>query len=135
MKERPSEFIFEYDMDENGALFFLGSFGKKRIYQNPHVIGQVQAFASSLGAGKSEDFVGRQVLNCRTQNEPFSYYGVDLGEGRLFLPTCYTIRNRNSTTHVMMNWHFEGSNDKVNWTLLDRRIYLNQDAEIDAQYE
>ena len=32
IKDRPSEFIFEYDMDENGALFFLGSFGKKRIY-------------------------------------------------------------------------------------------------------
>jgi hypothetical protein len=23
-----------------------------------------------------------------------------------------------------MNWHLEGSNDKVNWTILDRRIYL-----------
>ena len=47
----PSEFLYEYDMDENGALFFLGSFGKKRIWQNPHKIGQVQAFASSIGAG------------------------------------------------------------------------------------
>jgi hypothetical protein len=24
-----------------------------------------------------------------------------------------------------MNWHLEGSNDKVNWVILDRRIYLN----------
>lgn len=23
-----------------------------------------------------------------------------------------------------MNWHLEGSNDKVNWIILDRRIYL-----------
>lgn len=50
---------------------------------------------------------------------------MDLGEGRGLLPTCYTIRNRNSTTHVLMNWHLEGSNDKVNWVILDRRIYLN----------
>jgi hypothetical protein len=49
---------------------------------------------------------------------------VDLGQGRSLLPTCYTIRNRNSTTHVLMNWHLEGSNDKVNWEILDRRIYL-----------
>jgi hypothetical protein len=29
---RPSEFIYEYDFDENGALFYLGSFGKKRLW-------------------------------------------------------------------------------------------------------
>jgi hypothetical protein len=32
LAERPTEFIYEYDFDENGALFFLGSFGKKRIW-------------------------------------------------------------------------------------------------------
>lgn len=42
------------------------------------------------------------------------------------MPTSYTIRNRNSTTHVLLNWHLEGSNDKVNWIILDRRIYLNE---------
>jgi len=30
--ERPSEFVFDYDFDENGALYFLGSFGKKRVW-------------------------------------------------------------------------------------------------------
>ena len=124
LNERPTEFLYEHDFDENGALFFLGSFGKKRLWQNPHQIGQVQSFASSVGAGTVDLFVGRIATNSRTQNEPFSYYGVDLGEGRGLLPTCYTIRNRNSTTHVLMNWHIEGSNDKVNWVILDRRIYL-----------
>jgi len=27
-----------------------------------------------------------------------------------------------------MNWHLEGSNDKVNWVILDRRIYLGYDS-------
>lgn len=126
IQERPSEFVFDYDFDENGALYFLGSFGKKRIWQNPHTIGQVQVFASSIGAGSPDCFTGRIVTNCRTLNEPFSYFGIDLGEGRQLLPTCYTIRNRNSTTHVLMNWHLEGSNDKTNWTILDRRVYLTQ---------
>lgn len=35
---RPSEFRHEYDMDENGALFFLGSAGKRKMWQNPHGI-------------------------------------------------------------------------------------------------
>ncbi len=32
LQERPTEFIYEYDFDENGALYFLGSFGKKRLW-------------------------------------------------------------------------------------------------------
>jgi|TARA_B110001450_G_C17361147_1_gene375583 hypothetical protein len=92
-------------------------------------------FSSSIGSGRPEDLVGRQVVNCRTGNEPFSYFGVDLGEQRQLLPTCYSIRNRNSPTHVLLNWHFEGSNDKVNWTVLDRRLYLSGNPADDAAFE
>ena len=97
---------------------------EEKIWQNPHSIGQVQAFASSLGFGTIHELVGRKCVNLRTLNEPFSFFGVDLGEGRKILPTSYTIMNRNSNTHVLMNWHFEGSNDKLNWTILDRRVYM-----------
>jgi len=65
--------------------------------------------------------VGRKVENCRTGNEPFSYFGVDLGEGRRLLPTTYATRNRNVSTHVMLSWNFEGSNDLVNWTVIEER--------------
>lgn len=75
------------------------------------------------------------MTNCRSSNEPFSYFGVHLGKDRQLLPTCYVIRNRNSTTHVLMSWHFEGSNDKMNWTLLDRRIYSTGSTEYDLQFE
>ncbi len=122
-------------MDEQGALYFLGSCGKKRLWVNPHLLNVVQVFASSIGAGALEDFVGRIATNCRTHNEPFSFFGVDLGDGRKLLPTCYTIRNRNSSTHCMLNWHMEASNDKVNWFTLDRRIYKSGDHEQDIQYE
>jgi hypothetical protein len=74
-------------------------------------------------------------VNCRTGNEPYSYFGVDLGDGRRLLPTCYSLRNRNSSTFVMLNWHFEGSNDKVNWTVLDRRLYLSGNEDEDGLYE
>ena len=122
-------------MDEQGALYFLGSAGKKRLWVNPHTLNVVQAFASSIGAGSLEDFVGRIATNCRSHNEPFSFFGVDLGDGRKLLPTCYTIRNRNSSTHCLLNWHIEASNDKVNWFTLDRRIYKSGDHEQDIQYE
>ena len=94
----PIYFEYQYDFDENGVLFYLGSYGRKRLWQNPHLTGQIRGFASSVGNGKLEDFVGRTATNCRTLNEAGSFFGVDLGEGRLFTPTYYSIRNRNSST-------------------------------------
>lgn len=41
LQNRPYEFIFQHSFDEEGALYYLGSFGKRRLYQNPHVLGQV----------------------------------------------------------------------------------------------
>lgn len=53
-------------MDENGALFFLGTAGKRKHWQNPHTVQQVEVFASSIGAGSIADLVGRTVVNLRT---------------------------------------------------------------------
>lgn len=130
-----TSFDYNYDMDEEGAFNYLATEGGRKIWQNPHVLGQVQAFASSIGFGTVQDLVGRKCVNLRTLNEPFSFFGVDLGEGRKLLPTCYTIMNRNSSTHVLMNWHFEGSNDKLNWTILDRRVYMPSQLESASIHE
>lgn len=131
----PEEFTYHFDFDDQGALYFLGSYGKSRVWQNPHTIGQVNSFASSVGQGNIENFTGRVPTNTRTANEPFSYFGVDLGEGRLLMPSCYSIMNRNSTTHVLMNWHLEGSNDMKEWIILDRRIYLSDNPYENYQLE
>ena len=29
---QPTEFLFEFNFDENGALYFLGSMGKKKLW-------------------------------------------------------------------------------------------------------
>jgi hypothetical protein len=132
---RPIDFIYEHDFDTNGVFYFLGTYGHKRPWQNPHALGQVQCFTSSIGNGKVEDIVGRYSVNCRTLNEPYSFFGIDLGVGRQLAPTCYSLKNRNSETHVLMNWHFEASNDRVDWVLLDRRIYLSESAQFNKEVE
>ena len=33
----------------------------------------------------------------------------------------------------MLSWHFEGSNDRLNWTVLDRRVYFTGDKKLDDQ--
>jgi len=82
VRQRPPkviEFIYDHDFDENGALYYLGTYGRKRPWQNPHALGLVQSFTSSIGNGKVEDIVGRYTVNCRTLNEAYSFFGVDLG--------------------------------------------------------
>jgi len=32
LNKRPTEFVFQSHFDEEGALFFLGTFGKKRLW-------------------------------------------------------------------------------------------------------
>jgi len=68
-------------------------------------------------------------------NEPLSFMGLDLGEERYLFPTCYTIRNRISSTHVMLNWVLEGSNNGNDWFILDKRIHFSSDQEFNVVME
>lgn len=101
------EFKYNHDFDENGALYWLGTYGKTANYSNPYTLGQVKVFFSSMGRGSYEDFVGRALVNCRTLNEPNAFMGIDFGPGKFLVPSCYTIKNRDSTRHVLLNWIFE----------------------------
>ena len=129
------EFTYNYDFDENGVFYYLGTLGKSTSYENPHLIQQAKAFYSSLGKGNISDFIGRELVNLRTLNEPYSFFGVDLGEDRFLLPSAYTIKNRNSSSHVIFNWVLEGSNDKINFEVLDSRTFKSNDLEIDSKLE
>ena len=62
-------------------------------------------------------------------NQPFAFFGFKFQFGRRFLPTCYSLRNRFSTSYVMLSWRFEGSNDMINWQLLDTRYHDMHDSE------
>ena len=74
---------------------------------------------------KLSDFVGRNLVNLRTENEENSFFGVDLGENRALIPSAYSIRNRNSSTHVMLCLNLEASNDNITYEVLDTRIFSN----------
>ena len=52
---------------------------------------------------------------------------IDLGVKRYINPTCYTIRNRMSSSYVMLNWLFEGSVDGKKWFIFDKRLYQTED--------
>lgn len=54
---------------------------------------------------------------------------------RKCIPTHYTLRNRNSTTHVVRSWYFEASQDGQQWNILDVRLYNSENTELRQQLE
>ena len=123
------KFKYKNDFDKNGALYYLGTYGLSKKYQNPHDLKLIKAFGSSLLSGYYGDFVGRKTVNLCSENEENSFFGVDLGENRNLLPTLYSIKNRDSSSNVLLSWSLQGSNDKINYVILDKRIF-NQENDI-----
>ncbi len=117
------KFKYKNDFDKNGALYYIGTYGLTRKYQNPHDLKLIKVFGSSLNSGHYNDFVGRKIVDLSTENEENSFLGVDLGPNRNLIPTLYSIRNRDSSSNVLLNWCLQGSNDKINYTILDKRIF------------
>lgn len=77
------EFNFNYNFDENGVFYWLGTKGKTAKYVNPYSSGEVKVFFSSISDKcRYDTFVGRNLENCRTGNQMNSYMGVDLGKNR-----------------------------------------------------
>ena len=101
-------------------MYYIGTKGNTVEYENP-TMSKVSVSSSSEVKGDINEFVGRNIVNIRTENKNESYFTVDLGEGRYVIPSSYAIRNRNGTTHIMLNWSFEGSMDNKTFDIIDRR--------------
>ena len=123
------KFKYKSDFDHNGALYYLGTQGLTKKYENPHKLKIIKAFGSSLLSGNFYDFVGRKFTNLSTENEENSFFGIDLGPERYLIPTSYSIKNRDSDTNVLLCWNFQGSNDKINFEILDKRIFMSEKDE------
>ena len=132
----PVEFVYKYDFDDNGVIYYLGSYGKTRKWVNPNDLKIVDVFFSSIGVGvKPEDFIGRDCVNCCTKNEKNAFMALDLGEGRYLFPSCYTVRNRPSRKYVLMNWILEASVNNNEWYIVDKRINFTEDAHFNSLME
>ena len=60
-------FTYSYKLDENGALYYLGTGGRQDPYKNPYTIGKLHVIFSSVSTSTDiKHFVGRELENCRT---------------------------------------------------------------------
>lgn len=125
------QFIFSHDFDENGCLYHLGTEARKKNYKNPYETGLVKVFFSSISeSSRYKDLVGRSLENCRTSNQKDSYMGLDFGKNRTLIPKQYSIRNRDSLKHVLLNWVLEASWDYQDWHEIDERVHYSDNEKL-----
>jgi len=120
------KFKYKNDFDKNGALYYIGTLGLSKEYNNPHKLKLIKAFGSPLLSGNYFDFVGRKNVNLMTENEENSFFGIDLGLNRNLIPTLYSIKNRDSSSDVLLSWNLQGSNDKIKFEILDSRTFVDE---------
>lgn len=118
--------------DTNGALYWIGTGGGSKDYENPHgKSGGVVAKMSSETNGSPEKFVenaNRNADNYITAGDP--WMSVDLGEGRRLAADYYCLRTDSNGSYACRNWKLEASNDSTTWTTLsthsdDRKLRTN----------
>ncbi|KAJ4459429.1 hypothetical protein PAPYR_4474 [Paratrimastix pyriformis] len=118
-------FSYDHDMDERGLFHYIGTQGRTQPFCNPAKAGLVTATRSSDWNGTASDALGRQPCDSSTSSQPMPpWWQVDLGAGRLFTPTRYTLRHTNHPPNVefrLQSWRLEGSANDADgsWRTLD----------------
>ncbi|CAM9424244.1 unnamed protein product, partial [Ectocarpus fasciculatus] len=111
--------------DEAGLLYYLGTRGLSAPYVNPHIVGAVAVSWSSQGAGELSSFVSHTNVNdySYTGNSSNSWMAVDIGSGREFRPTGYSLRHdMMGQRGVLRNWWFQARRNDGDWEVLSTHI-------------
>ncbi|GAB0092249.1 E3 ubiquitin-protein ligase Ufd4 [Sergentomyia squamirostris] len=115
-------FKHQYDFDENGLIYYIGTNGKTTEWVNPAQYGLVTVTSSEgkqLPYGKLEDILSRDSIsiNCHTKDNKKAWFAIDLGV--FLIPTAYTLRHaRGYGRSALRNWMFQMSKDGVTWQTL-----------------
>jgi len=114
--------------DENGILYYIGTRGYTKPWENPMEIGEVNVTMSSIkeDSAPASSIVGRTPVKCATQEgkEPTSTDEKDRekerGEWvlidfkkRMVRPTHYTLRHYEASDYdALRNWVLDASEDQ-----------------------
>ena len=123
-----TRFVHQYPMDENGILYFFGSHGKTKPWQNPADQGMCIVTTCEMmpDSAPCNALCGREALRCVTKPSANCWFAVDLVD-KFVKPSNYTLRHYISwDTECLRNWVVEGSIDGERWLVI--RQHQNDQA-------
>merc|ERR1719219_3101414 len=112
------------DGDENGILFYLGSYGQQAKWENPGMMEMILVGSSEMmhDSEKNLAIVGRRSVRCVTKPAASCFFVIDL-VNKYIQPTHYSLRHYASwDTECLRNWDLEGSIDGNVWLLLRKHV-------------
>jgi hypothetical protein len=109
-----SELLCEHPFDNNGVFSWIGTLGGRRQYSNPLSSGEVTVITSCKWYPvDSSIYVEREPKDLRyDSNHPCSWIEIDLGEGRLLLPTRYCLRGFRNLKSILKSWELQGKKEE-----------------------
>eukprot|EP01084_Bolivina_argentea_P242609 406942_1 len=116
------QFVYSYDFDENGILYFLGSEGGQKQWKNPSLSDEVSVCSSALVKDSTEIsyFVGRTTVRLVTKPEDNAWMQVDFKD-KLIQPSYYALKHYVSCdTECLRNWILQASNDGIHWVTVKK---------------
>eukprot|EP01080_Neovahlkampfia_damariscottae_P007531 gene7531-11855_t len=125
----PKKFEYEFDFDEKGILYYIGTNELQNEWENPvlnNIETEIDVLFSPLSVdvmGNISSFVGRTKSDLWLKTFSDSSFILDLGESRKVLISKYTIRHFSQSCCFLKSWNLEASNDNENWIILQEYKY------------
>ena len=112
------EFVYKYDYDKNGIIYFIGTnYGRQR-WQNPGITGKIKLDSSGWSFyGSIYDMVGRRSCDSHCSDIKNSWILFDFGDKIRLKPTKYTLRHSTDENGYYMKMESFGSKDNQSWML------------------
>eukprot|EP01084_Bolivina_argentea_P009689 18073_1 len=108
-------FMHQSDNDNNGLMYYLGTFGdnfrKKQV--------SITSSPLSLDSNKLSTIIQSKRGNCYTKSVKDSFIALEL-EKIEFKLKKYSLRNNDDNKRILRNWNLEGSTDGINWIIIRR---------------
>jgi hypothetical protein len=114
-------FRYEKDFDENGILFWLGTFQKTAPYQHPCDIGLAKVNPLKFYCGTTKQAFSHEMppaQNWLERGVPNSWAEIEFFHNTI-IPTAYTLRHGYPIKgHAIRHWNFEARNPNEEWEIL-----------------
>jgi len=104
--------VFEFsgkNGDNNGYIYWLGTEGKTKKFENPHLAQRLKVTSSGMAVGDEASVVSRKRCEVAVKAGPDVFLCLDLGRSRCMAPTHYTLCHGSASAGLdLLSFTLEG---------------------------